>query len=211
MANFGPNLWPIQILAKSTICGQIDQNWCFNVLNQFLMFLVCLCFSFFVLFLLLAHLFSPFLLVLLVPLLFSFFLFSSFLSFSPRPPGFHTMTPGSPNTQFRWSTASNPGHKSTRKTQRVKEKSEIWDARGQKKSEILGGPGEGGPAGGRSGRRAVRRRVVRGRAVLDRKKHEKHQEKTGTNTKENKRKQGAKRGTHRRAVQGTKSRKCRSW
>ena len=45
------------------------------------MFLVCLCFSFFVLFIFLAHLFSPFLLVLLVPLLFSIFSFVPFFSF----------------------------------------------------------------------------------------------------------------------------------
>ena len=133
------------------------------------MFLVWLCFSFFVLFILLAHLFSPFLVFLLVPLLFSFFLLSSFLLFSPRPPGFHTMTPGSPNTQFRWSTASNPGHKSTRRPQRVKEKSEILGGRGQNKAKIWavreravrgravrGRSGGGRSGGGRSGRRAVR-------------------------------------------------------
>ena len=182
MANFGPNLWPIPILAKSTICGQIDQNWCFNVLNQFLMFLVCLCFSFFVLFILLAHLVSPFLLFLLVPLLFSFFLLSSFLLFSPRPPGFHTMTPGSPNAQFGWSTASNPGHKSTRRPQRVKEKSEIRGGRSEGKRAVRGfwavrregGPAEGGPAEGGFGQKEARETPRKNRH-----KHEGEQEETG--------------------------------
>ena len=70
-------LWPKPSLAKrtlatSTIFGQIDQNQCFHVLNQFLLFFF---FVLFILFVFLAHLFSFFL------FFFLFFSFSSFLFF----------------------------------------------------------------------------------------------------------------------------------
>ena len=47
----------------------------------------------------------------------------------------HKMTPGSPNVHFRWSTALNRDHNSTRRPSERKEKNEICGRRG-KKSEI---------------------------------------------------------------------------
>ena len=75
----------------------------------------------------------------------------------------------------------------------------------KKKSEILGGPGEGGPAeGGPTEGGPAEGGLGEGglgegspaEGGLGQKKHEKHQEKTGTNTKDNKKEQRAKRVPH---------------
>ena len=64
----------------------------------------------------------------------------------------------SPGGHFGWDMALNSGHNSTRRPPRERRMNEIFGGREKKKSEILGGPGEG-----RSRGRAVRRRGVLGR------------------------------------------------
>ena len=79
---------------------------------------------------------------------------------APKPPGFHTTQ--SPNVHIWGSRSSKTPPKFNEKTPRETEKERNGGGRGGKKSEMLGGPAEGGLAEGRVQRPVVWGRVVQG-------------------------------------------------